>query len=94
MILERKKVRDIVFEFPSLLDEDSIIKYDFFFHISKEHHQGKLMILSHIRRIHGHESEIIIVMLSLFTFRESYEPRIDSRETSSVVILLLMAIES
>lgn len=41
-----------------------------------------------------HESEIIIVMLSLFTFRESYEPRIDSRETSSVVILLLMAIES
>lgn len=52
MIFERKKVRDIVFEFPSLLDEDSIIKYDFFFHISKEHHQGKLMILSHIRRIH------------------------------------------
>lgn len=31
MIFERKKVRDIVFEFPGLLDEDSIIKYDFFF---------------------------------------------------------------
>lgn len=31
MIFERKKLRDIVFEFSSLLDEDSIIKYDFFF---------------------------------------------------------------
>lgn len=50
MIFERKKVRDIVFKFPSLLNEDYKIR--FFFHISKEHHQGKLMILSHIRRIH------------------------------------------
>lgn len=27
-------------------------KIRLFFHISKKHHQGKLMILSHIRRIH------------------------------------------